>query len=72
MIELANNHKDCPWAVVRILPKCQRCIVARYRNRHDAHDSLRLLRRFIPAAVFELIFDPAVEPNLVKTPEAQV
>jgi putative acetyltransferase len=69
MIELANNLQDCPWAVVRILPKCQRCIVARYRNRQDAHASLRLLRRFIPAAVFELIFDPAVEQNLVKTPD---
>jgi hypothetical protein len=69
MIELVNNLQDCPWAVVRILPKCQRCIVARYRNRQDAHDSLRLLRRFIPAAVFELIFEPAVEQNLVKTPD---
>jgi putative acetyltransferase len=69
MIEVANNLQDCPWAVVRILPKCQRCIVARYRNRQDANDSLRLLRRFIPAAVFELIFEPAVEQNLVKTPD---
>ncbi|NES19178.1 MAG: hypothetical protein F6K41_09665 [Symploca sp. SIO3E6] len=48
MIELANSLQDCPWAVVRILPKCQRCIVARYRNRQDAYDSLQLLRRFIP------------------------
>lgn len=69
MIELVNNLQDCPWAVVRILPKCQRCIVARYRNRQDAHDSLRLLRRFIPVAVFELIFESAVEQNLVKTPD---
>ena len=69
MIELVNNLQNCPWAVVRILPKCQRCIVARYRNRQDAHDSLRLLRRFIPAAVFELIFEPVVEQNLVKTPD---
>jgi hypothetical protein len=63
MIELVNNLQDCPWAVVRILPKCQRYIVARYRNRQDADDSLRLLRRFIPTAVFELIFDPVVEKN---------
>ena len=66
MIELANSLQDCPWAVVRILPKCQRCIVARYRNRQDAHDSLRLLRRFIPTGVFELIFDPVVEESLIK------
>ena len=69
MIELAHNLQDWPLAVVRILPKCQRCIVARYRNRQDAHDSLRVLRRFIPAAVFELIFDSVVEENLVKTPD---
>jgi len=69
MIELADNHKDCPWVVVRILPKCQRYIVARYRNRQDADDSLRLLRRFIPKAVFELIFDPASEQNLVNKPD---
>ncbi|NEQ69986.1 MAG: hypothetical protein F6K21_31740 [Symploca sp. SIO2D2] len=68
MIKLANSLQDCPWAVVRILPKCQRCIVARYRNRQDAHDSLQLLRRFIPIGVFELIFDPVVEANLVKMP----
>lgn len=67
MIELANSLQDCPWAVVRILPQCQRYIVARYRNRQDAHDSLTVLRRFIPAAVFELVFDPVVEENLVKT-----
>ncbi len=69
MIELANNIQYCPWAVVLILTKCQRCIVARYRNRQDAHDSLRVLRRFIPAAVFEVIFDSAFEQNLVKTPD---
>lgn len=69
MIELADSHKDYPWAVVRILPKCQRYIVARYRNRQDADDSVRLLRRFIPKAVFELIFDPASEQIPVKTPD---
>ena len=69
MIKLANNLQDCPWAVVRILPKCQSCIVARYHNRQDADDSLRLLQRFMPAAIFELIFDPTVEQNWVKTPD---
>ena len=61
MIRLINNLEDCPWAVVRILPKCQRCVVARYYNCQDAEDSLIMLRRFIPAAVFELIFDPVLE-----------
>ncbi|MEQ8971499.1 MAG: hypothetical protein RIE73_14025 [Coleofasciculus sp. C1-SOL-03] len=69
MIERSSHLQDCPWAVVRILPKCQRCVVARYYNRQDADDSLRLLRRFIPAAVFELIFDPVVEKMLVNKPD---
>ncbi len=63
MIELANNLQDSLGQLLRILPKCQRCIVVHYHNRQDAHDSLSLLRRFIPAAVFELIFDPVVEKN---------
>lgn len=69
MIRPVSSPMGCPWAVVRILPNCQRYTVARYRNRQDADDSLRLLQRFIPTAVFELIFDPPAEilekmPNL--------
>jgi hypothetical protein len=46
-----------PWAIVRLLPKAQRYIVARFANRQDAHDHLRVLQRFIPAAEFEIVFD---------------
>jgi hypothetical protein len=31
--------------------------VARFYNRADAQDHLRFLKRFIPAAEFEVIFD---------------
>ena len=51
-----------PWAIVRLLPDLRRYTVARFYNRADAQDHLRLLNRFIPAAEFEVIFD--VPPDL--------
>lgn len=46
-----------PWAIVRLLPNVRRYTVARFHNRTDAQDHLRVLNRFIPAAEFEVIFD---------------
>ncbi|MCA1993867.1 MAG: hypothetical protein LDL41_17745 [Coleofasciculus sp. S288] len=46
-----------PWAIVRLLPDARRHIVARFFNRQDAADHLRFLKRFLPAAKFELFFD---------------
>ena len=46
-----------PWAIVRILPDLRHYTVARFYNRADAQDHLRFLKRSIPAAEFELIFD---------------
>jgi hypothetical protein len=50
-----------PWTIVRILPDARHYTVAHFRNRQDANDHLRLLRRFIPAAAFEIIFAPLEE-----------
>ncbi len=61
MVNLLTNQSDRPWAIVRLLPKAQRYIVARFHNRQDANDHLRLLNRFIPVAEFELIFEPPNE-----------
>lgn len=58
MVDLQNELCTRPWALVRILPKAQHYTVARFRNRQDADDHLRLLRRFIPAAEFEVMFAP--------------
>jgi putative acetyltransferase len=43
----------------------QAYIVARFRNRQDADDHLRVLYRFIPSATFEIVFDipDEEEPN---------
>ncbi len=57
VIKSVSNPSYRPWAIARIFPNAQVYIVARFRNRQDAHDHKRLLRRFIPAAKFEIIFD---------------
>jgi putative acetyltransferase len=57
----SEENLNRPWAIVRILPKAQRYVVARFRNRQDADDHLRVLQRFIPAAIFEIVFDPSDE-----------
>jgi putative acetyltransferase len=57
MVKLLSNPNHRPWAIARLLPNAQAIIVARFRNRQDAHDHKRLLHRFIPNAKFEIIFD---------------
>lgn len=49
-----------PWAIVRLLPKAQCYTVARFYNRQDAQDHLRFLKRWIPVAEFEIVFDVPV------------
>lgn len=61
MVKLLSVQSTRPWTLVRILPKAQHYTVARFRNRQDADDYLRVLRRFIPAAEFEVIFAPPEE-----------
>lgn len=48
-----------PWAIARILPDARHYIVARFFNRQDAHDHVRVLQRFMPVAEFEIVFDPS-------------
>lgn len=48
-----------PWAIARILSDARHYIVARFFNRQDAEDHKRVLQRFIPAAEFEIVFDPS-------------
>lgn len=46
------------WTIVRLSPDLQHITVARFFNRQDAEDHARVLRRFIPSAEFEIVFDP--------------
>lgn len=53
-----------PWVIVLIQPNAQRSDLVRFRNRQDAEDHLRALRRFMPKTQFELVFDlPAQMPT---------
>ena len=56
MVKLLSEQSIHPWTIVRILPEARHYTVACFRNRQDADDHLRVLRRFIPAAEFEIIF----------------
>jgi hypothetical protein len=64
MVKLLSHSTHRPWAIARILPNAQVYIVARFRNRQDAHDHKRFLHRFIPAADFEILFVPPTEEQL--------
>ncbi len=46
-----------PWVVVRLLPKMQRVIVARFRKRSDAEGHMQALKRLMPDDQFVIIFD---------------
>jgi len=51
-------RSDCrPWAIVMIQGAVQRSIITRFRNRQDADDHLRAIRRHMPQGVFEVVFD---------------
>ncbi len=70
----ARHHSQAedysrPWAIIRLLPNARRYTVARFRNRQDAEDHLRFLKRYIPAAGFEVLFD--VPNELTSTDEVK-
>ncbi|MBE9108408.1 hypothetical protein IQ273_03110 [Nodosilinea sp. LEGE 07298] len=63
----AELHPDCrPWAIVMIRDAVQRSVITRFRNRQDADDHLRAMRRHIPQGVFEVMFDLSEEPVQLK------
>ncbi len=43
---------------VRLLPNMQRATVGQYRNRSDADGHLQIIRRLMPNAEFEVMFNP--------------
>ena len=47
-----------PWCIIRQLPKMQRLVVNRFRQRSLAEDHLKTLRRLTPDANYLLLFDP--------------
>lgn len=60
-------HPDCrPWAIIMIQDAVQRSTITRFRNRQDADDHLRAMRRHIPHGVFDVVFDPSEPPGQLK------
>ena len=51
-----------PWCVVQQLPKLQHAIVARFRNRNDAEEYIKVIRRINPTGTYEIMFDPPIAP----------
>ncbi|WP_416675219.1 hypothetical protein [Egbenema bharatensis] len=48
------NH----WAVIRLLPNCQRVVVDRFRSRSDAEGHAQAMRRLVTDGEFIVVFDP--------------
>lgn len=46
-----------PWVIYRLLPHCQRLLVARFRKRNDAKAYLIVVRRMIPGVPFEIVYE---------------
>jgi putative acetyltransferase len=48
------------WAIAYTLPDARHYPVAKFFNRRDAGDHLRLLCRFVPASEFKIVSDRCV------------
>ncbi|NEQ88792.1 MAG: hypothetical protein F6K26_55555 [Moorea sp. SIO2I5] len=54
---MSYSQRLYPWAVVRLLPKMQRMVVGRFRNRSDAEGHMQALKRLMPDGKFIIVFD---------------
>ncbi|NEN99642.1 MAG: hypothetical protein F6K50_30445 [Moorea sp. SIO3I7] len=54
---MTYSQRLYPWAVVRLLPKMQRVVVGRFRNRSDAEGHMQALKRLMPDGKFIIVFD---------------
>nr|WP_293120804.1 hypothetical protein [Moorena sp. SIO4G3] len=46
-----------PWVMIRLLPRRQPVVFARFHNRSDAESYLQALKPLMPHAKFVLFFD---------------
>ena len=45
-----------PWSVIRLLPDCQRSVLARFRKRNQAEEYVRSVKRV--NSDYAIVFDP--------------
>ncbi|HEY9629879.1 MAG TPA: hypothetical protein V6C84_21455 [Coleofasciculaceae cyanobacterium] len=55
-----SDYRDrlLPWCIILQLPKMQRVVVSRHRQRSEAEAHLKILRQLSPASTYVLVFDP--------------
>ena len=63
-INFGSNLDPHLWTITLALPNACYHTVARFRNRQDAEDHLRALRKFVPKAKFEIVFVSAFEQSV--------
>lgn len=51
-----------PWCIIRPFPNMRTQIVGRFRSRSDAEGHLRVLKRLMPNASYQIMFD--IPPEL--------
>lgn len=49
-----------PWCVIRFLPNLQRSVIQRFRKRSEAEEYLKVLKRLLPEASHQIVFDPSL------------
>ncbi len=49
-----------PWCIVRFLPNLQRSVIQRFRKRSEAEEYLKALKRLLPEASHQIVFDPTL------------
>ena len=56
----ASNYRNRlhPWCVIRLQPQMQRTVIGRFRKRSQAEEYLKIVRRLMPTATHEIVFDP--------------
>ena len=47
-----------PWSVIRLLPDCQRSVLARFRKRNQAEEYVRSVKRVNSDWDCMIVFDP--------------
>jgi hypothetical protein len=57
------EHPERPWHLVILLPNAISRSIGQYRNRQDAEDNLRTIRRLAPNASYTIVFVPPHAPG---------
>lgn len=54
---MSYQEKLSPWVVYRQLANLQQIEIARFRRRNDVEEYLKVVRRMVPQAEFEIVYE---------------